>query len=117
MSRDDETTEEARAQASRDFDAAAEKVDPTSDRKLPSVDFSTFVLSMASSALIHLGETENPETGERSTNLPLARQTIDMLAMIERKTKGNLDREEARLLQAVLYDLRLRFVAAAERAP
>ncbi|RMG14027.1 MAG: DUF1844 domain-containing protein [Deltaproteobacteria bacterium] len=115
MSEDAKTTPEQRAQASRDFDAAAEKVDAETTHKTPPVDFSTFVLSMASSALIHLGETEHPESGERTVNLPLARQTIDMLAMLEKKTAGNLERDEERLLQAVLYDLRLRFVAAAER--
>lgn len=82
--------------------------------ELPPVDFSTFVLSLASSAMVHLGDVPHPETGEPARNLPLARQTIDMLAMLQQKTKGNLSRDEATYLESILYDLRLRCVAACQ---
>lgn len=72
--------------------------------------FSAFVLGLASSALIHLGEHENPETGQRGIDLVLARQSIDVLAMLREKTRGNLSTEEEQLFNSVLSDLRLRFV-------
>jgi len=74
------------------------------------VDFGTFVLSLGSSALVHLGEIQHPESAEAQENLALARQTIDLLAMLEEKTKGNLSAEEARFLGDLLSDLRLKFV-------
>ena len=78
---------------------------------LPEMDFGTFVLSLASSALMHLGQMENPETGKKERNLPLAKQTIDILGVLQEKTKGNLTQEEDRLLTELLYDLRLKYVA------
>lgn len=82
----------------------------------PRIDFTTFAFSLGSSALMHLGETPHPETGEAvQPNLELAKETIDLLAMLEEKTKGNLTQEEARFLSALLYDLRLRFIEAAKR--
>jgi hypothetical protein len=74
------------------------------------VDFGTFVLSLGSSALVHLGEIHLPEAPEARENLSLARQTIDLLAMLEQKTQGNLTAEEASFLRDLLADLRLKFV-------
>jgi hypothetical protein len=74
------------------------------------VDFTTFVLSLSHSALMHMGEAPNPETGGVAKNLPLARQSIDLIAMLEVKTKGNLTGDEERLLSQILYDLRMRYV-------
>jgi hypothetical protein len=79
------------------------------DSALAAVDFHTFVLSFGSSALLHLGELEHPD-GEKRQDLPLAKQTIDILAMLEAKTKGNLTGPEEKLIQSLLYDLRLRYV-------
>jgi hypothetical protein len=84
-------------------------------QSLPEVDFATFVLSLGSSALIHLGEVPDAETGQAAPNLPLAKQSIDMLAMLERKTQGNLDEAEARLLSGLLYDLRIKYVDAQKK--
>ncbi len=61
---------------------------------LPKVDFITFVMSLSSSALVHLGEVSDPVTGKTDVNLELARHTIDVLSMLEEKTRGNLSREE-----------------------
>ncbi len=81
------------------------------DPGLPKIDFSTFVLSLATSALYHMGLASDPETGSPpKPNLTLARQTIDTLAMLEEKTQGNLDAEESKLLGGVLYELRMGFV-------
>lgn len=77
---------------------------------LPEVNFSTFVFSLSSSAFLHLGEVEDPTTGKKQKNLPLAKHSIDILGMLEGKTKGNLSEDEAQLLKNVLYDLRMRYV-------
>lgn len=74
------------------------------------VNFSSFILSLATSALIHLGEEANPATGERSIQLPLARQVIDLISLLEEKTKGNLTKEEEGLITQILYTLRMKFV-------
>jgi hypothetical protein len=77
---------------------------------LPKLDFATFVLSLSHSVLMHLGEAPHPDGSAPDQDLPLARQTIDVLGLLEEKTKGNLTGDEERLLSQVLYDLRLRFV-------
>jgi hypothetical protein len=83
---------------------------------LPSIDFATFIVSLSHSALLHLGQAPNPETNQVETNLPLARQTIDLLALLEEKTKGNLSGDEERLLGQVLFDLRMAFVEVEKKA-
>ena len=79
---------------------------------LPPVDFAGFVLSLATSALYHMGFVGDPERDQPAPapDLPLARQTIDTLEMLQLKTRGNLDSEEGRLLEGVLYELHLRYV-------
>ena len=77
----------------------------------PSIDFYTFVLSLGSSAFIHLGDAPHPETGAAAVpDLVLAKQSIDILAMLQAKTAGNQTPEEAKLFEALLTDLRLRYV-------
>jgi hypothetical protein len=76
------------------------------------VDFSTHVLSMASTALIALGKIPGPEGESHPVDLETARHLIDVLAMLETKTKGNLDDTETRLLASLVYDLRVAFVDA-----
>ena len=107
----------AGAEASKTEDAAPALPadEPTSaDGRLPAVDFHTFVLSLGSSALLHLGELEHPEGGATEKDLPLAKHTIDILSMLEEKTKGNLTSAEEKLIQSLLYDLRLRYVNASK---
>jgi len=74
------------------------------------VNFATFVFSLSSSAILHLGEIPDPTTGTKKKNLPMAKQTIDILAMLEEKTKGNLTSDEGEFLKNILYDLRMRYV-------
>ena len=75
------------------------------------IDFYTFVLSLGSSAIVHLGDAPHPETGAPAPpDLLLAKQTIDILVMLRDKTKGNLTAEEAKFLEALLMDLQMRFV-------
>jgi hypothetical protein len=77
--------------------------------ELPTLDFSTFVLGIIGTAYVHLGDAPNPD-GEPEKSLDLARQDIDLLGLLQDKTKGNLNGEEERLLDQALYDLRMRFV-------
>jgi hypothetical protein len=100
-----ETTKKSEAPVSSSGGAPAPPID-----ELPTVDFPTFILSLSHSALMHLGQAPNPETGAVERNLPLARQTIDLIAMLEDKTKGNLSGDEERLMSQILFDLRMRFV-------
>jgi len=80
----------------------------------PAIDFYTFVLSLGSSAFVHMGDAPHPETGEPvPANLPLAKQTIDLLDMLREKTRGNLTAEEEKFLENLLTDLRLRYVSHA----
>jgi hypothetical protein len=79
---------------------------------LPEVTFSTFVYSLSTSSLVHLGEIPEPISQKMDKNLPLAKQTIDILGILQEKTKGNLTQEEENLLNSFLYDLRMRYVKA-----
>ncbi|MCG6917684.1 MAG: DUF1844 domain-containing protein [Deltaproteobacteria bacterium] len=80
------------------------------DMPFPEVNFSTFIFSLNTSALLHLGEIPDPATGKQQEDLPMAKQTIDLIAMLQEKTRGNLAPEEDNLLKHILYDLRLRYV-------
>jgi len=75
------------------------------------ISFSTFILGLASTTLIHLGESPDPETGAAKVDLELAQESLDLLELLHVKTRGNLDVDEERLFTTVLTDLRLRFVA------
>lgn len=77
---------------------------------IPDMDFVTFVLSLYHSAGCHLGLSPNPETKTCDENLPLAKETIDILALLQEKTQGNLTGEEERILSEVLFNLRMSFV-------
>jgi hypothetical protein len=79
------------------------------------IDFTAFLLGFASSALIHMGVSPHPETGGLGKDPDLARQSLDLLAMLREKTQGNLTSEEERFFDALLADLRLRFVEAFPR--
>jgi hypothetical protein len=78
--------------------------------QLPEINFSTFIFSLHSSVLLHLGVIEDPGTGQKQKNLPLAKQTIDIIGMLEEKTRGNLTEDEEKLIKHMLHDLRLMYV-------
>ena len=80
---------------------------------LPEVNFNSLIFSLSSSALINLGEIADPHTGQKHQDLPLAKHTIDTIAMLKDKTKGNLNAEEQRFLDTILADLRWRYVKTA----
>jgi hypothetical protein len=83
---------------------------------LPAIDFATFVLSLSHSALVHLGDAPDPSGGAPQRDVAMAKQTIDLLAVLQEKTIGNLTGEEERLLDQVLYDLRMRYVEVVREA-
>jgi hypothetical protein len=87
---------------------AAEKQEPP--LQFPAINFSTFVASLNASALLHLGIIEDPTSGTKNKSLPMAKQTIDILSMLQEKTTGNLSEEEENLLKNILYDLRIMYV-------
>lgn len=80
-------------------------------KELPEIDFATFLLSLSTSALVHLGDVADPHSGQEiPPDLPLAKQTIDIIRLLKEKTKGNLTREEQDLIEHILYDLQMRYV-------
>ena len=83
---------------------------PVEEAPLPEINFSTFIFSLNTSALLHLGEVPDPATGKQQEDLVIAKQTIDLIAMLEEKTKGNLAEDEENLIKHILYDLRMRYV-------
>ena len=85
---------------------------PSGTKNPVKVDFSSFILSLYSSGLVQLGKVEDPTTGKKNVNLDLAKHTIEMIAMLEEKTKGNLTEEENNLLSALLSEIRLAYVEA-----
>jgi hypothetical protein len=93
-------------------EATATGAAPSSRPGPPPIDlnFSTFVISLSTQALAHLGEIEDPIDRRMAIDLSAAKQLIDILGILKDKTKGNLDAAEAGLLENVLYDLRLRYV-------
>ena len=86
-------------------------------RALPPADFATLVLSLGSSAVMYLGESEGTDAKKPNRNLPMAKHAIDLLTILEEKTKGNLSAEEEQILESLLFDLRLRYVEALKAPP
>lgn len=76
----------------------------------PELTFSTFLLSLSTSALVCLGELPDPVNNEKNVNLPLAKQTISIIEILKEKTEGNLSEDEDRLIDGILYDLHIRYV-------
>ena len=83
---------------------------------LPEINFSTFVISLSTQALMQLGEIANPLSGKVETDIPAAKQMVDILCMLQEKTKGNLNSSEERLLEDILFDLRMRYVEAVKKS-
>jgi hypothetical protein len=103
--------DESQKAAEAEAEAAAEKIAKESEEApLPEINFSTFIFSLNTSALLHLGEIPDPASGKEQKDLAMAKQTIDLIAMLEEKTRGNLTSEEENLIKHVLYELRLRYV-------
>ena len=112
-----ETKEEPRAEEPRSAgkteeqrDGCEAELDSGQYRNLPPVEFGSFIISLTHAAMMHLGHLEDPHGNRVERNLDLARHTIDTLAMLKEKTKGNLNDEEKALLEGILTELRMLFV-------
>lgn len=97
--------------------SAEEKKEQSEEEKvetppLPEPNFTSLIFSLSSTALFHLGEIPDPQTGETKTDVSLAKHTIDIIAMLQEKTTGNLTEEEQKFTESILADLRWRFVKA-----
>jgi len=89
---------------------------PQHDESAHAITFVGFIVSLTHTAAVHFGDVPDPATGQPAEpNLPAAQQIIDILALLEEKTRGNLTAEERQLLEQVLYELRLRYVEASKR--
>jgi len=113
---DEEEQAASSAEENRESEAAKTSPRGGTDQQppLPQINFATFVVSLNASALLHLGAIEEPTTGKTDKNLPMAKQTIDILSMLEEKTAGNLSKDEENLLKSILYDLRIIYVKEKE---
>ena len=111
-SADDQSKEETKKAASEDKKESVENPQEMQDQAYdyPPINFTNFVLSLSTSALFHFGDFPDSEGGKTQKNLPAAKQTIDILDMLNEKTKGNLNTNENNLIQGVLYELKMRYV-------
>ena len=107
---DDEKKEDAK-EAEQKQEDKHEKTAPEFE-----MNFSTFVMSLTSSAFYYLGDVADPETGEMHENLPAVKQTIDILLILKDKTKNNLDKEEDKLLEQLIYELQTKYAAKKPKA-
>jgi Domain of unknown function (DUF1844) len=93
----------------------AERPAAQAQEPLPAINFSTFIISLSTQALLHLGEIADPQSGEVHKDVAVAKQMIDIIGMLRDKTKGNLDPGEERLTEDILYDLRMKYVEAVQK--
>jgi len=80
------------------------------------ITFSDFVVSLSTSVIYHFGDIPDPISKKAEKNLEAAKQTIDILGILEQKTRGNLDENEKKLMDAILYELRIRYIKEKEKA-
>lgn len=100
----------SRGQQTQAFKAASQPRESA-----PEITFATFVVGLSTQALVHLGELPDPHTNQSAADLPAAQQLIDIIAMLENKTRGNLDHDEQAMLKSILFDLRMKYVERARR--
>jgi hypothetical protein len=110
-----ESSETAAPETRADAKVKEEPRQESSDKEVPEINFSTFVISFSTQALMHLGEIPNPLSGKVEKDVSVAKQMIDIVAMLREKTKGNLDQGENKLVEDVLFDLRMRYIEAVKR--
>ena len=79
--------------------------------------FATFMVGLSTQALVHLGEMPDPQSGQFAEDLFAAEQLIDLIAMLQDKTRGNLDEGETQLVQSILFELRMKYVERARQGP
>lgn len=109
----EKVSREKREEAAEAFASTAREREQQ-EGPMPKVDMNTFILSLSSSVLVQLGEVCDPDSGQTCQNLDIARHTIDILGLLEQKTKGNLTPDEETLLKNVLFELRMKYVQKAQ---
>jgi hypothetical protein len=114
--RQDAPEEAARpAQAASETIPGAEPARESDQEALSEINFSAFVISLSTQALMNLGEIANPISGKVEIDVPVAKQMIDILGMLKDKTHGNLNASEDRLMEDILFDLRMKYVEAVKK--
>ena len=108
---DDEKKKEAEAKAQAKEEAKNKEKKSGTPASEFEMNFSTFVMSLTSSAFYYLGDVPDPQTGEMHENLPAVKQTIDILLILQDKTKNNLSDDEDKLLEQLIYELQTKYVA------
>ena len=106
---------ETAAHQTKESASESESASPSRSEPLPEINFSTFVISLSTQALMHLGEIASPLSGKVETDIPVAKQMIDILGMLREKTRGNLNSGEERLMENILFDLRMKYVEAVKK--
>jgi len=106
--KEEEAARQAGAAAKEAYQASIQEA--PGEAPLPKITFASFLISLSSSAFIHLGDIPDPVSGEVKKDLALAKQTIDLLGLLREKTRNNLQEDEDKLFDHLLYDLRMRFV-------
>ncbi len=106
--KDTKLEEEAKKEEPKDQAPKKEAEHPP----LPEVSFNSLIFSLSSTVFFHLGEIADPQSGKKAKDLPLAKHTIDIIAMLKEKTEGNLTEEEKKFIENILTDLRWRYVNA-----
>ena len=109
LNKEDQEPEKEPAKEEKDQETATAN-EQEAEAQLPEINFPTFIISLNASALVNLGAIEDPASGKKVKNLLIAKQTIDILSMLEEKTRGNLTEEEGKILKNILYDLRIIYV-------
>ena len=113
--RSSQLSEEDTAAQDKEADAAQEAAPPQKEETPFQIDFATFIMSLTQSAFYQLGEVPDPLTGKTELNLPAVHQTIDMLIMLKEKTTGNLTPEESKLMEQMIYELQMKYVAKSKK--
>lgn len=114
-SEEKENAKEAKGEAEEKKEAPPAEEEIKQDQELPPIDFMSFVMSLATSALIYLGEVPDPVDNERKKIVPMAKQMIDLISLLEEKTKGNLTDDEDKYMENILFELRMLFVKASTK--
>jgi hypothetical protein len=115
--RDAPESESETGQTGQQIDQQKDAARPqaSAEEPLPAINFSTFIISLSTQALMHLGEIADPQSGKVNKDIPVAKQLIDIIGMLKDKTKGNLDAGEDRMTEDILYDLRMKYVEAVKK--
>lgn len=114
--KEEETPVTEQSSAEAEQSSAKEEKPPEKEAPpRPPIDFPSYILSYYTQGCVLLGEVPNPYTNKKEEDLEAAKHTVDILSMLEQKTKGNLSKEEQQLLESVLYELRMKFMTKTNR--